>query len=166
MSILNALYSGASGLDAESDALGVVGNNVANSNTVGFKESRAFFENVMGAATGTTSIGSGVTMSSTQTDFTQGTLTTTGQPTDLALSGDGFFVVNGNVNGVTGNFYTRDGQTQIDNTGTLVNSDGLALQGYQTLPNGTMSSQVGNITLSTAALSPKPTDQVNVTANL
>jgi flagellar hook protein FlgE len=166
MSILNALYSGASGLDAESDALGVVGNNVANSNTVGFKESRAVFENVMGAATGTTSIGSGVTMSSTQTDFTQGTLTTTGQPTDLALSGDGFFVVNGNVNGVTGNFYTRDGQTQINSSGTLVNDNGLALQGYQIAPDGTMSSQVGNITLSTAALSPKPTDSINVTANL
>ncbi|HSY20915.1 MAG TPA: flagellar hook protein FlgE [Polyangiaceae bacterium] len=167
MSILNAMYSGASGLDAESDALGVIGNNVSNSNTVGFKESRAVFESVMGAAPGSSdSIGSGVKMTSTQTDFTQGTLTTTGQPTDLALQGDGFFVVNGNVNGVTGNFYTRDGQTHIDNTGTLVNSDGLALQGYQTLPNGTMSSQVGNITLSTAALSPKPTDQVNVTANL
>jgi flagellar hook protein FlgE len=167
MSILNAMYSGASGLDAESDALAVIGNNVSNSNTVGFKESRAVFENVMGAAVGSPdAVGSGVKMTSTQQDFTQGTLTTTGQPTDLALSGDGFFVVNGSVNGVSGNFYTRDGQTHLDNTGALVNTDGLPLQGYQALPNGQMSSQVGSIVLSTSALSPKPTDSMSITANL
>ncbi len=167
MSILNAMYSGASGLDAESDALAVIGNNVSNSNTVGFKESRAVFENVMGAAVGSpTATGSGVKMTSAQQDFTQGTLTTTGQPTDLALSGDGFFVVNGSVGGVTGNFYTRDGQTHLDNTGALVNTDGLPLQGYQVLPNGQMSSQVGPIVLSTSALSPKPTASMSVTANL
>ncbi len=167
MSILNAMYSGVSGLDAESDALGVIGNNVSNSNTVGFKESRAVFENVMGAAIGTPdAIGSGVKMTSTQQDFTQGTLTTTGQPTDLALTGDGFFVVNGSVNGTSGNFYTRDGQTQLNSNGTLVNSDGLALQGYGINADGTASSQLGPIVLSTSALSPKPTDSISITANL
>jgi flagellar hook protein FlgE len=167
MSILNAMYSGASGLDAESDALGVIGNNVSNSNTVGFKESRAVFENVMGAAIGSPdAIGSGVKMTSTQQNFTQGTLTTTGQPTDLALSGDGFFVVNGSVNGVTGNYYTRDGQTHLSNTGTLVNSDGLPLQGYQVQPDGTLSSKVSSVQLSTAALPPKATDSLSITANL
>jgi flagellar hook protein FlgE len=72
MSILNAMYSGASGLDAESDALGVIGNNVSNSNTVGFKESRAVFENVMGSAIGSPdAVGSGVKMASIQQNFTQ-----------------------------------------------------------------------------------------------
>ncbi|HXN30704.1 MAG TPA: flagellar hook protein FlgE [Polyangiaceae bacterium] len=167
MSILNAMYAGVSGLDAEGDALGVIGNNVANSNTVGFKESRAIFENVMGSAIGDpNAIGAGVRMDRAQQIFAQGSMLNTGQPTDLAISGDGFFVVSGNVDGETGNFYTRAGQTSLDNKGTLVNPDGLALQGYKMLPSGQLSSQIGSITLQTAALSPKPTATLNVTANL
>ncbi len=167
MSILNAMYAGVSGLDAESDALSVIGNNVANSNTNGFKESQAIFENVMGSALGDpNAIGDGVRMASTQQDFSEGTMVSTGQPTDLALSGDGFFVVNGNVDGQSGNFYTRDGQTSLNSSGTLVNPDGLALQGYQTLPSGQLSSQMGSLTLQTSALSPKATATLNVTANL
>ena len=108
MSILNAMYAGVSGLDAEGEALGVIGNNVSNSNTVGFKESRAVFENVMGSAIGSpNAIGAGVRMDRAQQVFTQGSMLNTGQPTDLAISGDGFFVVNGTAGGVTGNFYTR-----------------------------------------------------------
>jgi flagellar hook protein FlgE len=167
MSILNAMYTGVSGLDAEGEALGVIGNNVANSNTVGFKESRAVFENVMGSAIGDPhAIGAGVRMQSAQQVFAQGSMLNTGQPTDLAISGDGFFVVNGNVGGVTGNFYTRAGQTSLDKNGTVVNPDGLALQGYKMLANGQLSSQLGPITLQTAALSPKTTSTLNVTANL
>ncbi|MGA7122599.1 MAG: flagellar hook protein FlgE [Polyangiaceae bacterium] len=167
MSILNAMYSGVSGLDAEGDALGVIGNNVANSNTVGFKESRAVFENVMGSTIGDpNAIGDGVRMASTQQIFAQGSMLNTGQPTDLALTGDGFFVVNGNVDGQNGNFYTRAGQTSLNSSGTLVNPDGLALQGYATLPSGQLSSQLGSLTLQTAALSPKATSALTVTANL
>jgi flagellar hook protein FlgE len=161
------MYTGVSGLDAESQALGVIGNNVANSNTTGFKESRAVFENVMGSAIGEpNAIGAGVVMQSTQQVFTQGSMVNTGQPTDLAISGDGFFVVNGSSGGVTGNFYTRDGETSLNNNGTLVNPDGLALQGYATMPNGQLSSQLGPITLQTAALAPKTTTNMTVTANL
>ncbi len=166
MSILNAMYAGVSGLDAEGEALGVIGNNVANSNTVGFKESRAVFENIMGSAVGDpNAIGAGVRMDQAQQVFTQGSMLNTGQPTDLAISGDGFFVVNGNVGGVTGNYYTRAGQTSLDNNGNLVNPDGLALQGYKMMPNGQLSSQLGPMTLQTAALSPKPTSTLDVTAN-
>src|SRR5579884_1618237 len=140
MSILNAMYTGVSGLDAEGEALGVIGDNVSNANTVGFKESRAVFEDVMGSAIGASdATGAGVRMASTQQIFAQGSMLNTGQPTDLALSGDGFFVVQGSVNGVTGDFYTRAGQTKLDKDGTLVNPDGLALQGYKFLPNGQMS---------------------------
>jgi flagellar hook protein FlgE len=167
MSILNAMYTGVSGLNAEGEALGVIGNNVANTNTVGFKQSRAVFENVMGSAIGDpNAIGQGVRMSRAQQVFAQGSMTSTGQPTDLALSGDGFFVVNGNVQGVTGNFYTRAGQTTLDKNGTLVNPDGLAMQGYKMLPNGQLSSQLGSVTLRTSALSPQPTSKMNITANL
>src|SRR5271165_3879397 len=166
MSILNAMYSGVSGLDAEGDALGVIGNNVSNANTVGFKESRAIFENVMGSIGGATSIGSGVRMAETQQVFAEGSMLNTGQGTDLAISGDGFFVVQGSVGGQTGNFYTRAGQTSLNDNGTLVNPQGLAFQGYQTLPGGQLSSQIGPITLQTGALSPKPTTALNITANI
>ena len=167
MSILNAMYAGVSGLDAEGEALGVIGNNVANSNTVGFKQSRAIFENVMGSAIGDpNAIGAGVRMDRAQQIFAQGSMLNTGQPTDLAISGDGFFVVQGNMNGMNGDFYTRAGQTSLDKNGTLVNPDGLALQGYKMLPNGQLDSQTGPLTLQTAALSPKPTSTMNVTANL
>ena len=167
MSLLDAMYTGVSGLDAEGDALGVIGNNVSNANTVGFKESRAIFETVMGAAVGSpNAIGDGVRMGATQQEFTEGSLQNTGNPTDLALSGDGFFVVQGSVGGSTGDFYTRAGQTSLNSSGTLVNPDGLALQGYSVLPSGQMSSQLGPITLQTAALSPQPTSTLNVTANL
>ena len=167
MSLLNAMYTGVSGLDAESDALNVIGNNVANANTTGFKESRAVFEDAVNSAIGSSDPeGAGVQMTSTQQDFTQGTLESTGQPTDLALSGNGFFVVSGSVDGQTGDFYTRNGQTTLNSNGTLVNPDGLALQGYAIQANGQMSSQLGPITLQTAALSPKATDTMTVTANL
>lgn len=167
MSILNAMYSGVSGLSAEGEALGVVGDNVANTNTIGFKQSRAVFEDVLASAVGApNATGAGVRMTRAQQIFAQGTLLNTGQATDMALSGDGFFVVNGNLDGVTGNFYTRAGQTTLRKDGTLVNSAGLALQGYAAQANGTFSPQLGAIQVPTAALQPKPTTKLTITANL
>ncbi|MEO7109540.1 MAG: flagellar hook protein FlgE [Polyangiaceae bacterium] len=167
MSILNAMYSGVSGLTAEGDALGVIGDNVSNTSTIGFKESRAVFENVLGGAIGDpNAVGAGVRMEKAQQIFAQGTLQTTGNATDLALSGDGFLVVAGNVDGTQGNFYTRDGQTTLNKDGTLVNQEGLDVQGYPSNGDGTFSSKLGNITVPTSALSPKPTTGINVTANL
>jgi flagellar hook protein FlgE len=161
------MYTGVSGLDAESDALGVIGNNVANTNTVGFKESRAIFENVMGSTNpAPDAVGDGVRMSQAQQVFTEGSLQNTGIPTDIALSGDGFLVVNGAASGTTGNFYTRAGQTSLNANGTLVNPSGLSVQGYMMQANGKLSAQLSNVTLQTASLSPKPTATMNVTANL
>ncbi|MEI8258567.1 MAG: flagellar hook-basal body complex protein, partial [Deltaproteobacteria bacterium] len=167
MSLRSAMYSGVSGLSSEGDALGIVGDNVANENTVGFKQSRAVFEDVLGAAIGSPGAnGAGVRMARSQQIFAQGSLLTTGQPTDLGLSGDGFFVVRGSMDGVTGEFYTRAGQTSIRGDGTLINPAGLSLQGNAALPDGTFSSAVGDIQLSTAALPPRATTGMNVTANL
>lgn len=167
MSILDAMYAGVSGLSAESDALNVIGNNLANTNTVGFKESRAVFENVLGAAVGAEgAIGAGVRMATAQQIFAEGSLQNTGNPTDVALSGDGFFVVSGDVAGVNGQFYTRAGQTSLNANGTLVNPDGLSFQGYAAEPTGGFSTSLGGITVNTAALSPKTTATLTVTANL
>ncbi len=167
MSLLTAMSTGVSGLDAESDALGVIGNNVSNANTVGFKESRAVFEDVMGSAIGAPDpVGAGVMMGKIQQEFTQGSMQTTGNPTDLALSGDGFFVVHGTVGGQTGDFYTRAGQTTLSANGNLENPNGLPFQGYAYLPNGQLSSQLQSINIQTAAVPPKVTSEMTVTANL
>jgi flagellar hook protein FlgE len=165
MSILNAMYTGVSGLQAESTDLNIIGNNISNANTTGFKESRAAFDNVMGAVDPTV-VGDGVEIGSNQQVFTQGSLLNTGVQSDLAISGDGFFVVQGSVGGVQGSFYERNGQTSISATGQLVDTNGLALQGYAIAPDGTTSSTLSAITLPTAALPPKATTTINITANL
>ena len=167
MSINRAMYAGVSGLAAESSTLAIVGDNIANTNTIGFKRTRATFENVLGGAIGSPdNIGGGVRLGRSQQIFAQGALANTGQATDVALSGDGFFVVNGTVNGVTGNFYTRAGQLTIRNDGVVVNPQGMTVQGYK--PNGTggFGTTPGNIQLSTAQLPPKATTKITATANL
>src|ERR1700759_3937711 len=121
--VLAAMNSGVAGLKAESDAMGVVGDNIANINTVGFKSQRAVFEDVLGhsilAGTSSSLPGSGVKVGTVQQMFTQGTLQNTGVSTDVALNGDGFFVVKGAVDGGSSNFYTRAGQFTIDKNGNL-----------------------------------------------
>jgi flagellar hook protein FlgE len=167
MSIYSAMYSGVSGLQAEDGALGVIGNNLANTNTVGFKESRAIFETVLGGTVGQEgTVGGGVRMATAQQIFSEGSMQSTGQPTDVAISGDGFFVVNGNVAGVTGDYYTRAGQTSLNAGGTLVNPDGLALQGYMSNGDGTFSTNLSSIHVNTAALPPQASTSLSVTANL
>lgn len=164
MTLRNTMNTGVSGLITEGRALGVVGDNVANLNTVGFKQSRAIFEDVLGGVGSET--GFGVRMARTQQVFAQGSLLNTDGPTDVALSGDGFFIVKGSVGGVDGSFYTRAGQCTVRNDGTLVNPGGLAVQGYRANPDGTFSSQLGPIELPTTTLPPRPTSRLTVSANL
>jgi flagellar hook protein FlgE len=166
MSILTAMYSGVSGLAAEGQALGVVGDNVANTSTVGFKQSRSVFADVLGGAAGTNALGGGVRFVKAQQLFAQGTILNTGQPTDLALSGDGFFVVQGTVDGQQGNYYTRAGQSALRADGTLVNPEGLAFLGYKANTDGTYQAASTPIVVPTAALPPKMTTKLTVTANL
>ncbi len=166
MSILRAMYAGVSGLTAEGGALGVVGDNVANTNTIGFKASRAIFANVLGAAVGTNAPGSGVQMTRTQQIFAQGALVNTGQSTDVALSGDGFLTVAGTVDGTYGQYFTRAGQLTLRADGTLVTPAGLAAQGYPADGNGGFASKVADITLSSAPIPPKSTTTMEVNANL
>jgi flagellar hook protein FlgE len=140
MSIFTSLYTGWSGLDAHGEAISVVGDDIANASTIGFKESRAQFSDVIGgtAANGQ-KMGNGVRMSGTETLFGQGSLQNTGRSLDLAISGNGFFVVHGNHNGQTSDYYSRDGRFALNKDGTLVNSEGLALQGYTIDAAGKMS---------------------------
>ena len=98
--------------------------------------------------------------------FTQGTLQTTGVSTDVALNGDGFFVVKGTVDGLSSNFYTRAGTFAIDKDGVLTNPAGLKVQGYQANGDGTFAASVSDVTAPTAALPARATQNVEVTANL
>lgn len=168
--VLRAMYSGVSGLRAEGEALGVVGDNIANTNTVGFKTQRAIFQDVLGhsilAGTSASLPGSGVRVGKIQQMFTQGSLANTGVATDLALNGDGFFVVNGTVEGITSNFYTRAGQFVLDKDGFLTNSAGLKVQGYQANADGTFQASASSVRAPTSSLPAHATGNIQITANL
>jgi flagellar hook protein FlgE len=168
--VLKAMYSGVSGLRAEGEALGVVGDNIANVNTTGFKAQRALFQDVLGhsilAGTSSSMPGSGVKVGDIQQMFTQGTLQNTGVSTDVALNGDGFFVVKGTVDGLSSNFYTRAGTFTIDADGKLVNPSGLNVQGYTANGDGTFAASITDVQAPTAALPARATTNIEVTANL
>ena len=170
MTVLSSMNSGVSGLKAESDALGVVGDNIANVNTSGFKAQRAVFEDVLGhsilAGTSTGLPGSGVKVGDIQQMFTQGTLSNTGVSTDIALNGDGFFVVKGTVDGVSSDFYTRAGEFTINKDGILANGQGMKVQGYTANGDGTFAASISDVTAPTAALPARATAALSVTANI
>jgi flagellar hook protein FlgE len=159
-----------SGLRAEGEALGVVGDNIANVNTTGFKAQRAIFQDVLGhsilAGTASNLPGSGVRVGDIQQLFTQGTINATGVDTDVALSGDGFFTVKGTVEGLTSNFYTRAGEFVLDKDGYLVNSSGLQVQGYAANGDGTFAASISSVRAPTSALPPRATQLIEITANL
>jgi flagellar hook protein FlgE len=168
--VLSAMNSGVSGLRAEGEAIGVVGDNIANVNTTGFKSQRVIFQDVLGhsilAGTAGSMPGSGVRVGDIQQLFTQGSLSNTGVSTDLALSGDGFFTVKGAVDGLQGNFYTRAGTFTINKDGYMVNPQGLQVQGYMANPDGTFQAAISSIKVPTAALPANATTKMAVTANL
>lgn len=166
MGILGALFSGVSGLDVYSNAIEVVGNNIANSNTAGFKASRTEFSDILaqslsGASSGS-QIGRGVQLSAVSTQFTQGSFETTSSGTDLAIDGAGFFIVRNN----DGVFYTRAGQFSVDAQGLLVNSKGDRVQGVLLDTAGNPSGTVQDLNLTVTNSPPKLTSQVNFVANL
>ena len=132
---LTTFSTGLSGLYTASEALNVVGNNLANLNTAGYKSSNISFSDVLGeqfstpgtAASGNTaSVGLGAQVSSVRANFSQGSLQTTNNPLDVAIQGSGFLV----VNNAQGQSYTRAGNLQLDANGNLVNQAGANVQGY------------------------------------
>lgn len=166
MSIWNTLYTGASGLDAHGVGISVVGDNIANVSTVGFKGSRASFEDALG---GTRyfgrMIGSGVRFGGAETLFGQGTFLQTGGVFDLAIRGSGWFVVKGAHDGMQGDFFSRDGRFHIDESGVLVNSEGLKVQGYIVDAAGNTATAPTDIVLDQTS-PPNPTTGVELALNL
>jgi flagellar hook protein FlgE len=166
VSIWNNLYIGISGLNAQGEAISIVGDNIANVSTVGFKASRAGFSDVIGGLSGSTRMGAGVRMENSQLLFEQGVLQQTDGMLDLAINGRGFFVVNGNHDGLTGTYYTRDGRFGMDQSGYVVNQEGLRLQGYLVDAAGEQGVQVGDLQLGALQSQPLPTANVSIALNL
>ncbi len=167
--MLTSLYSGISGLLANADALDIVGNNISNSNTTGFKASSASFEDVLyqtvAGTSGTGQVGRGVALGAVQTDFSPGSVETTNSSTDLAIGGQGFFIVK--KTGDNTDYYTRAGGFSLDKVGNMTDSNGDFLQGKvidQT--TGTATGVDTNISISQQPSQPKSTQTIDMVVNL
>jgi flagellar hook protein FlgE len=171
MSLYGALLTGVSGLDANGRALTITSSNIANVNTVGFKTSTADFSTFL-AATGQADPTSptSVQVNGAQDLTQQGLLTTTTSPTDLAISGNGFFIVTDNLaNPATSQFYTRAGSFLPDASGLLKNAAGLYLEGWTLDSAGNMPanrSTLAPINLGTLTGAAQQTSNVTLKANL
>jgi len=111
----------------------------------------------------------GTSLMNVQQLFSQGSFANSTQATDMAISGGGFFMVNGNVSGVAGNFYTRAGQFQFDNGGYLTNQQGLRVQGYpvgDTDQAGNIAGALGDIQITDTQIQPNATSAMSINANL
>jgi len=154
-----------SGLAANNTALDVVGNDLANLNTTGFKADSILFKDIMGQTSGSTVIGAGVATTGTSKQFTQGSIQPTAGPLDAAIEGNGVFVLR-NASGTT--LYTRAGNFSFDGTGTLVTGTGEKVQGW-TAVNGVLSTNgnIGDISITAiASQSPTATTKMSLSANL
>ncbi len=157
-----------SGLNAASADLRVTGNNIANSGTTGFKQSRAEFVDVFAttnSGVSATAVGKGVRLSAVTQQFSQGNIDFTGNNLDMALSGKGFFVLSdaGSLS------YTRDGSFQVDRNGYVVNTSGKRVQAYPTqdaLAGTFNTGNLGDLRLSTTEAPPQATRRVEAAFNL
>jgi len=133
MAISSSLYSGISGLNTNGNAMAVIGNNIANTNTIGFKSSRAVFSDLLSASIngsgGASQVGRGTGLSTIDNVFSQGTFESTESNTDLAIEGSGLFVLREPTS--TTNYYSRAGAFRYDGDGFLVNPEGFRVQGIE-----------------------------------
>ena len=157
---------GLSGLNAASKSLDVIGNNISNASTVGFKQAEVQFADVYANSlngAGGAQVGIGTRVAAIAQQFTQGNVSTTNNPLDIAINGNGFFRLNTN-GAVT---YSRNGQFQLDKSGFIVNAQGAQLTGYVANANGTLSTgSPAAININTADIPPSQTTSVNALVNL
>ncbi len=177
MALIRALNSGVSGLRSFQTKMDVIGNNIANVETAGFKSSRVSFAELMNQNLGRTDsggesspqmnnqVGLGVRIASIDRDFSQGVMQNTGRGTDLAIEGNGFFMVQDN----TQSFMTRAGNFVFNKEGQLVDQGGRFVQGYNADQNGNIQSggRTDNIRIDFENVSPpRETEEVIVSGNL
>ncbi|MET3108463.1 flagellar hook protein FlgE [Oxalobacteraceae bacterium GrIS 2.11] len=161
-----AFDQGLSGLNAASTQLDVIGNNIANSGTVGFKSSNIQFSDVYANSLGgggASQIGIGVSASNVAQQFTQGTIAPDSNPLDIAINGSGFFQLSNNGT-IT---YSRNGQFKLNAQGQIVTANGANLQGYNASSTGVLNTGVTqNLAISSANIPPKPTATISTVLNL
>ncbi len=161
-----SFQQGLSGLNAASKQLEVIGNNVSNANTVGFKQSRAEFADVFANSLtggGASQIGIGTNLANVAQQFTQGNVTSTSNPLDIAINGGGFFRMSNN-GAIT---YTRNGQFQMDKSGYIVNAENQRLTGYTANTAGVLATGApAELNINTADLKPSATAKVVGLVNL
>lgn len=166
MGILSSMYTGFTGIQGQGEALSVYGDNISNASTTGFKTARPEFKDqvaksLQGVNSGMAS-GRGSKLGNIRTVFQQGTLLSTESPTDLAITGNGFFVMDSSE----GRAFTRDGSFHFDKEGKLVNGEGSKILGFQADDAGKITSKMGSISIDRAVLDAKGTDKVSLVANL
>ncbi|MBX7148462.1 flagellar hook protein FlgE [bacterium] len=160
MGIFTALFSGVNGINSNGNVISVIGDNIANVNTIGFKGNKAQFEDIL--AGNDTGLGSRVSV--VNPEFSQGGFESTGSVTDMAIDGDGFFILENPTDGST--FYSRAGQFIVDKDGYLVNADNYRVQGYQVDSSNNITSSIGDIVISKVPVAPQDTTTISVVANL
>ena len=155
-----SMNTGVSGLQAANESLSVISNNIANANTTGYKSMEAQFADVYSS----TSASGGVYVSDIETSYAQGTLVYTSSATDMAIDGNGFFVME-DANGQQ--YYTRAGNFSTDKDDNLVNDQGQALMGYGVDENGNLiDGQLQPLTVNTADLPAQSTSDAEIVANM
>ncbi len=170
MSILAGLYTGISGLQASGSALGIIGDNIANAGTTAYKASRGEFQDVIASnlkgILGGNQIGRGVRLAGVTSIFTQGNLTPTERDADMAIRGDGFFILK-NSGGAGEVSYTRDGSFRFDDKGRMTSTDGSLLQGYKVDPEtGKSATELTDIQFSSNTIPAKGSTSIRIDANL
>ena len=170
------MYSGISGMKNFQTKLDVIGNNIANVNTYGFKKGRVTFKDTMnqmvsGASAATdnrggknaTQVGLGSTLATVDTIHSGASLQTTGRSLDLGIDGDGYFVVSQGG----ANMYTRAGNFYLDDSGLLVNADGLKVQAFKYDEAGNLTNEYGDVAINVNAVLPAmPTELIAFSENL
>ena len=173
MSLSSALFTGISGLNTLGNAMSVIGDNIANVNTVAFKSSRATFQDVLSQVVSTTvattdstaQVGRGVSLATITSSFAQGSFESTGSATDLAIGGAGFFVVRKPDN-LSNEYYTRAGQFTFDKDGNFVNPAGYIVRGWELDANGRDLGSITDIALTSFTSPPSATDRMTMVTNL
>lgn len=166
MGILSSFNIGVSGLHSAGSSMSVIGDNIANAGTFGFKGSRAEFQDQLSKSLkgidGGDQIGSGTKLAHVTAKFTQGNINRTESITDVAINGAGFF----SVDTPKGRGFTRDGSFHFDKDGQLINGDGYPILGFQADEAGEITQKIGAIKLGNTTVPAKPTSKVNMSMNL
>ncbi len=166
MSILASFNTGVTGLTAAGQSMSVIGDNIANAGTFGFKSSRAEFQDMLSNSLkgidGGDQIGSGTKLAHVTPQFTQGTVARTSNITDLAINGNGFFAVEAPF----GQGFTRDGSFHFDKEGHMINGDGYKALGFQPNEKGEITNAIAPIKLGNTTIPATATKELKMSMNL